>query len=150
LLEKALPANRNIVSWNWNFGDGGSSTMQSPSHTYTANGTYTVSLTVSDGVNVKTETKNAYIIVGPSGMVEAEWEKAIKIFPVPTSDQLSIVSEIRLESVILLNMSGAIQFRKDDCGLACSLSLSPLPDGVYILKIKTEEGIMQRKVQVRR
>jgi PKD repeat protein len=63
LKEKALAPNRNIVSWNWNFGDGGTSTLQNPSHTYTAGGTYNVSLTVSDGVNNKTETKNAYITV---------------------------------------------------------------------------------------
>ena len=37
-----------IVSWGWNFGDGATSTLQYPSHTYTADGTYTVSLTVTD------------------------------------------------------------------------------------------------------
>lgn len=34
------------VSWLWNFGDGSTSTQQNPSHTYIANGYYTVSLTV--------------------------------------------------------------------------------------------------------
>lgn len=37
-----------IVEWSWNFGDGSSSTDQNPSHTYAADGTYTVSLTVTD------------------------------------------------------------------------------------------------------
>ena len=37
----------NITSWNWNFGDGNSSTQQNPAHSYSANGTYTVSLTVT-------------------------------------------------------------------------------------------------------
>ena len=37
-----------IVSYNWNFGDGNSASVASPSHTYAANGTYTVKLTVSD------------------------------------------------------------------------------------------------------
>lgn len=32
------------TSWSWNFGDGGTSTQQNPVHTYTAAGTYTVSL----------------------------------------------------------------------------------------------------------
>lgn len=35
-------------SWLWNFGDGSTSTLQNPSHTYTTAGTYTVSLQVSD------------------------------------------------------------------------------------------------------
>jgi PKD repeat protein len=37
-----------IVSWSWNFGDGGTSTAQNPGHTYGTAGTYTVTLTVTD------------------------------------------------------------------------------------------------------
>jgi len=36
-----------ITSWAWDFGDGGTSTEQSPSHTYNTVGVYTVSLTVT-------------------------------------------------------------------------------------------------------
>lgn len=36
------------LSYLWNFGDGGNSTLQNPSHTYTTNGSYTVSLTASN------------------------------------------------------------------------------------------------------
>ncbi|MDP9353014.1 MAG: PKD domain-containing protein, partial [Chloroflexota bacterium] len=37
-----------IVAWAWEFGDGGTSTLQSPSHTYNTAGSYTVKLTVTD------------------------------------------------------------------------------------------------------
>ena len=37
-----------IVSWFWDFGDGNTSTEQNPSNWYSGNGTYTVTLTVSD------------------------------------------------------------------------------------------------------
>src|SRR6185503_6452859 len=36
-----------ITDWLWNFGDGGTSTLQNPSHQYTAAGFYSVSLTVT-------------------------------------------------------------------------------------------------------
>ena len=35
---------KNAKSFEWNFGDGKTSTAFSPTHTYTSNGTYTVSL----------------------------------------------------------------------------------------------------------
>ncbi|MGD8867481.1 MAG: PKD domain-containing protein, partial [Gemmatimonadales bacterium] len=37
-----------VTSWDWSFGDGGSSTEQNPTHTYAAAGDYTVTLTVTD------------------------------------------------------------------------------------------------------
>ena len=41
------PGAGTITDWLWNFGDGGTSTSQNPSHTYTAAGFYTVSLQVT-------------------------------------------------------------------------------------------------------
>ncbi len=43
----------NITGWLWNFGDGNTSTQQSPTHTYAQSGQYNVSLTVtsSNGCN---------------------------------------------------------------------------------------------------
>jgi len=37
-----------ITAYSWNFGDGGTSTLANPSHTYTAANTYNVTLTVTD------------------------------------------------------------------------------------------------------
>ena len=52
------------TSWAWNFGDGQTSTVQNPAHTYTDPGTYTVTLTVQNTVGSATETKTNYIAVG--------------------------------------------------------------------------------------
>ena len=38
----------NIVSWQWNFGDGSTSTLQNPMHQYSSPGNYNVTLTVMD------------------------------------------------------------------------------------------------------
>jgi PKD repeat protein len=50
-----------ITTWSWTFGDGGTSTVQNPSHTYTAVGTYTVSLTVTGPGGSDTLTRTDYI-----------------------------------------------------------------------------------------
>ena len=50
-------ASSSITKWKWAFGDGGTSELKNPAHTYTAKGFYTVSLTVWD------ENGNSDIIV---------------------------------------------------------------------------------------
>ena len=56
-----------LTEWSWDFGDGQTSATQNPSHTYDAPGTYTVSLTVHDGVGCGgTATQsNAVQVIGP-------------------------------------------------------------------------------------
>ncbi|MEI7595891.1 MAG: PKD domain-containing protein [Bacteroidota bacterium] len=50
------------LTYSWNFGDGGTSALANPSHTYTATGSYNVSLTATDETNCATSiTKNNYI-----------------------------------------------------------------------------------------
>ncbi|MFC1963140.1 SBBP repeat-containing protein [Chloroflexota bacterium] len=54
-----------IDSWDWDFGDGGTSTEQNPLHTYTASEIYTVSLTTTNPIGSDTQTKVDHIIVLP-------------------------------------------------------------------------------------
>ena len=53
-----------VTSWDWTFGDGGTSTAQNPSHQYASAGTYTVTLTVTGPCGSDGETKTGYISVG--------------------------------------------------------------------------------------
>ena len=46
-MDESICASCNLVSWNWNFGDGSTSNMKNPVHTYSTEGNYTVSLTVT-------------------------------------------------------------------------------------------------------
>jgi len=50
-----------ITSWSWDFGDGGTSSDQNPSNTYSSEGAYTVSLTVTGPDGSDTETKETYV-----------------------------------------------------------------------------------------
>jgi PKD repeat protein len=53
----------NPTSWSWDFGDGATSTVQNPSHTYNTAGNYTVSLTSTNSCGSDTQTKVDYITV---------------------------------------------------------------------------------------
>jgi PKD repeat protein len=50
-----------ILSWFWDFGDGTTSSLQNPTHTYPANGTYLVCLTVTDSCGSATHCDSVQI-----------------------------------------------------------------------------------------
>jgi PKD repeat protein len=56
------------TSWAWDFGDGGTSTLQNPSHTYAGTGSFTVTLTAMNAQGSDSEVKSSYITVS-SGSV---------------------------------------------------------------------------------
>ncbi len=55
-----------ITSWNWNFGDGSSSTEQNPQHFYAAAGDYNVSLSISNNLGLVSDTiKTVHVYAKP-------------------------------------------------------------------------------------
>lgn len=56
-------SSNNPTSWQWDFGDGNSSTQQNPTHNYSSIGAFTVSLSVNNGNGSDSETKTNYIDV---------------------------------------------------------------------------------------
>jgi PKD repeat protein len=51
-----------ITGWSWDFGDGETSTVKNPTHTYAANGNFTVILIVGDGFGNYNTTSDLIII----------------------------------------------------------------------------------------
>lgn len=56
------PDPNTTLTYSWDFGDGSTSTAANPTNTYTANGPYDVTLTVSDGAKIGQASKR--IVVG--------------------------------------------------------------------------------------
>ncbi len=64
------------TSFIWDFGDGGSSTAESPSHEYTKVGGFTVKLMASNGEITDTMTRADYVTVTNPVMTRADFECA--------------------------------------------------------------------------
>lgn len=62
-----IPAPGTITNWDWDFGDGNTSTQQNPSNNYTTDGTYSVDLTVTDNNGCQhTSTQNVTVYPNPT------------------------------------------------------------------------------------
>jgi PKD repeat protein len=58
------------MTYQWDFGDGATSTEQNPSHIYTQRGIYTAKLTVKNEFGSSTEIKKNYISIGMGPIAE--------------------------------------------------------------------------------
>jgi len=71
-------ASKGATAWNWNFGDGTTSTKQSPIHQYTKDGTYTVTLKVSNANGGGLyESKTATVTVSPQKIPDADFDSNV-------------------------------------------------------------------------
>jgi len=52
------------ASWDWDFGDGNTSTLENPTNTYVDDGTYSVTLTETNSIGTNSTTMTGYIVVG--------------------------------------------------------------------------------------
>jgi len=67
--DQSSVATGNIVQWDWDFGDGNVSNQQNPSHIYSAEGNYTVTLTVTTDQNCT-----------------GTFTSALTVYPLPVAD----------------------------------------------------------------
>jgi gliding motility-associated-like protein len=54
-----------VTKWNWDFGDGGVSTLKNPAHVYMLAGNYTVKLWVENAIGCLSDTAEVTILVNP-------------------------------------------------------------------------------------
>jgi len=76
-------------AWDWTFGDGGSSTQQTPVYAYSALGDYTIKLVVSDQSNFTCDRNKAISVeekspeikeIPPSSMIQKAIARLVKLF----------------------------------------------------------------------
>lgn len=156
------------ATYLWEFGDGNSSNAQSPSHTYTTAGTYTVCLTVSMNNNtcrsrvcqvIKVEPSICNNNCVPSNMIapndegyqEAPANKALnegsdlQIVPNPADEMIWIslpekVGEGQLIEVFDMQGKLVASTQAANPATATELSVHELAKGMYFVKVTDDSG----------
>lgn len=119
-----------IESYAWQFGDGGTSTQQSPTHYYTATGEFTVTLTVTDNSDVSTSVTKDISVWGDKWSFATS--AAIRQSSPAIADDGTIYFGSNDDYVYALNADGTQQWAFQTGG---AIDTSPTigPDGtIYI------------------
>lgn len=135
--------------WAWDFGDGTSSTLQNPSHTYSSPGIYPVTLSSTSGCIASYD-----INVGGIGILELVGEPLkISLFPNPAKNRtiLSLSRTLKTNARLeIFSIDGKlvreISIPKDKDQV--SISLDKIPSQVYYFVLHHEGGQERMKFAV--
>ena len=116
-------------SYSWNFGDGSSSSLPNPTHTYSTEGTFTVELTVSNGCGTDVITKDVTITF--TGINETSGVSNINIYPNPSANQSVTLSFVNINSDVNINIYNLLG------NLVDHISKSQITNGVNSITYNT-------------
>jgi PKD repeat protein len=135
------------TSWQWFFGDTdvfplvSGSTIENPSHTYLAGGTYTLNLIVSNECG--SDTISTTITVVGTGISSNSTDIAFNIYPNPAFESVMVSTKENAE-IFLINELGQIILTTKSKRENTEISLLGLSKGIYTIKINSEEHTEQQ------
>jgi PKD repeat protein len=142
---------KGATSYSWDFGDGSTlGTGVSPQHTYTVNGIYTVTLTITGPCG--TQTKTSTVVIQGISLEEQRAVDGMRIFPNPFSSTFAIdLGNMRAVEVTVrvMSASGVVVMQKTDKnsnGKIDITELSGYPKGVYLLEISNNSQTVVKKI----
>lgn len=146
----------NPTTWNWDFGDGESSTEQNPVHTYMEDGEYTVSLYAENAEESHMKTKVDYIQIGVEGVDDFEAVADIKVFPNPVSEMASLSFTLKNDAPIhvdILDLTGKIRSQIFSGKLnrgenMININLDDFDEGIYFIRIINDNFFNIKKVVI--
>jgi hypothetical protein len=122
------------LNYSWDFGDGNTSSIQNPSHTYATIGTYTVTLIASNCIFSDTITNT--IQIGTISM-EENTNTNFEFYPNPTTHQIAINVEKQLLGSVytIYDYTGKSILSGKILSEQSVIDLVDLSKGIYLLSI---------------
>ena len=103
LGEYSLDADGDSLTYFWDFGDGGTSTLANHVYQYMNKGTYTVYLTVTDMVG-NTGIDSVTFTIGAVGIEDLSETVGLQLFPNPTSGTVSITFTLESQKEVSISL----------------------------------------------
>jgi hypothetical protein len=129
----------NGTSYLWNFGDGSTSTEFSPSHVYSSAGTYSVTLTVTNGCGSATFGPQPANVINAG--IEENDMASVALFPNPASGRFTVtLNNISGETLItVIDVTGkAVSVKNVPAGVnQITLDATQFASGIYSVKISS-------------
>jgi dienelactone hydrolase len=135
------------TSYDWDFGDGANSTDMSPSHVYDEDGSYDVTLTVTDDWGCTQTFTTTINILGVS--IDEFSASTIDIYPNPFTNKLTIQSETALAQITIMDAFGRVIYIENENNLVASIATDNWAAGIYFITLQNEAGqlIVQKLVK---
>ena len=131
------------LSWAWLFGDGGNSSMQNPSHTYTAVGTYQVVMLSAHGAC--SDTAYGEVVVINTSAIN-ELQNLVSVYPNPANEILNIVGLTEESNIEVYSLDGKLVFQTEMMNGAINTSI--LNKGTYVLRIVNDSFTITQRLLI--
>ncbi|AHM59580.1 peptidase s8 and s53 subtilisin kexin sedolisin [Flammeovirgaceae bacterium 311] len=135
------------IGWEWNFGDGHTSTRENPEHTYLAPGSYTVSLTATSIFGCTETTEQVVVIEAPNGLVDAT--NRLQLYPNPTEGTVHLQMPENMQpnaSIVIFSASGKQLLQQQASAGTAELNLEAYPKGMYLIRLINGRQVWQNRV----
>lgn len=126
------------IGFQWSFGDGNTSPLQSPSHTYAANGVYTACFSVVSS-NGCYDSVCSPVTITSISLKELSSTTSIALYPNPAKENVTIAfaTEVKTGSVKLINAIGQVVLTKEvKNASSAEINLNAINKGVYFVQIE--------------
>ncbi|MCF8277214.1 MAG: T9SS type A sorting domain-containing protein [Flavobacteriales bacterium] len=148
----ASTSSSSVTDWAWDFGDGGTEVVASPTHAYAVDGPYTVCLTVTDENGCTSEYCEAIQVTDiPTTIAEAV-ENGLSVYPNPSNGRFVVeVTGVDADAqIVVLDIAGRQVYTEGvvlNGNFRKNMNLN-LSKGTYLLQVATLEGVVTRKIMI--
>ncbi len=88
-----------------------------------------------------------YIVATPTSIEDIALNGEIQVFPLPIRDKLNVRAGGKtIKNVTVSSMKGVVVAESTKAATKITLDVSPIPTGLYIINVTTEDGAYNRKV----